>query len=62
VKVLEEDKNYKIAADAERLVAHIEENLEYDEEGRSFVRNSKMSEFLSKFKELITKIFSSKNP
>ena len=55
----EQDKNYKVATDAEKLVAHIEENLEYDEEGRSYIRKSKFTTFFLKFNSLVTKILSS---
>ena len=55
----EHDKNYKIATEAERLVSHIEENLEYDENGKSFIRKSKFTTFFLKFNSLVTKILSS---
>ena len=55
----EHDKNYKVATEAERLVAHIEENLEYDENGKSFIRKSKFTHFILKFNSFVTKILSS---
>ncbi len=57
---MEEDKNYKIAQEAERIVAHIEENLENDEEGHSYVKDTKVKTFFSKFLELFKNLTASK--
>ncbi len=54
---MDEDKNYKIAQEAERIVAHIEQNLEYDEEGRSYVKNEKVKPFFIKFIEILKNFF-----
>ena len=50
---MDEEKNYKIAQEAERLVAHIEENLEYDEQGRSYLKNERIKPFFDKILNLL---------
>jgi len=48
-----EDKDHELGEQAERLVGHIESELQYDEEGKSFFRKESILRLLFKVTEFM---------